>query len=451
MTKPANLPSAPSQIEETDLVERFVHDFEIREEVAGEPENERFAEVRQTGIEQFERLGIPTTKNEYYKYSAVDRQLKSRDYTQHVGAQEPNLTHQDLEPFRLPNLESRLIVLVNGRYVEELSSIGTPGDGIIVENLSDAAENHPELFNAHFARYADPRREAFIALNTAFVRDGVFVHVEDGAVAEKPIHVLNLVDGEDPLFVQPRNLIVVGEHSQARIVESYHSTDGTASFTNTLTEVAVGERAHVSYDVLQLEGEAGSQLNTTQVRQDDESTFSTNTFTLTGEFVRNNLNIVVDGEHCETNLYGLYLTRGEQHVDNHTLVDHAKPNCHSNELYRGIMDESSRGVFNGRVLVRKHAQKINAFQSDKNILLSEDAAIDTKPELEIYADDVECSHGATIGQLDEEGMFYMRSRGIPEKEARRLMLYAFAKDVIDHVAVDGVREHVDDLVSNRLN
>lgn len=450
MAKPANLPSAAPDVEQPDAKERFLHDYEIRAEVASEPDNERLAELRELGIEQFRRLGIPSTNDEYYKYTAVDRQLSSREYTQHVGAQQPEISDQDLDPYRIPELDARLVVLVNGRYVEELSSVGEPGDGVIVENLTDATEDHGALFDAHFGRYADARRESFLALNTAFVRDGVFVYVDDHTVAEKPIHVLNLVDGDEPLFVQPRNLIVVGENSEAHVVESFHTTDGTASMTNTVTEVAVGRSANVSYDILQLEGAEGSHLGTTQVHQDDESTFTTNTFTLSGEFVRNNLNIVVDGEYCETNLYGLYLPREDQHVDNHTLVDHTRPNCNSNELYRGIMDDEARGVFNGRVLVRKDAQKINAFQSDKNILLSEDASIDTKPELEIYADDVECSHGATIGQLDEEGMFYMRSRGVPKRKARRLLLYAFAKDVVDNVEIDAVRGFIDQLVTYRL-
>jgi Fe-S cluster assembly protein SufD len=450
MAKPANLPSAGSSVEKPDVQEQLLHDFEVSREVTTWPQNEYLQELQEQAIEQFKRLGIPSTKDEYYKYTAVDRQLRT-GYHQHFTPVEVQVSSKELADARIPGLDAHLIVLVNGRFNEDLSSVEDAADEILIENLADAAENYPKLFNRHFGRYADSTRESFIALNTAFARDGLFVYVPNGTVAKKPIHVLHLVRSEEPRLLQPRNLIVVGQSSEIDLIESFQTLDDTRSFTNGVTEIAVDENAHVDHYTLQLEGTGGSQVYTTQVHQQDNSTFSTNTFTLDGAFTRNNLNIVVDGQNCETNLYGLCLGKGSQHVDNHTIVDHAQPHCHSNELYRSILDDASSGVFNGRVLVREDSQKIDAFQSNKTILLTDEASIDTKPELEIYADDVECSHGATIGQLDEEALFYLRSRGVPERRAKVLLLYAFASDVVDEIDIEPLHSFVDKLVSARLS
>ena len=449
MAKPANLPSPGSSVEKPGVQEQLLHDYEVSREVAAWPDNEYVQELQEHSIEQFKRLGIPSTNDEYYKYTAVDRQLR-RGYQQHFTPVDIKISADELEKVRIPDLDAHVIVLVNGRYDEELSSVEDAADEVLIDNLAHAAETYPKLFNRHFGRYADPTKESFIALNTAFARDGLFVYVPNGTAAKKPIHVIHLVRSEDPRLLQPRNLIVVGQSSEVDLIESFHSFDDTESFTNSVTEIVVDANAHVNHNVLQLEGTGGSQVYTTQVHQDNDSTFSTNTFTLDGAFTRNNLNIVVDGQNCETNLYGLCLAKGSQHVDNHTIVDHAQPHCHSNELYRSILDDESSGVFNGRVLVREDSQKIDAFQSNKTILLTEDASIDTKPELEIYADDVECSHGATIGQLDEEALFYLRSRGVPEAQAKILLLYAFASDVVENIDIESLESFVDKLVSARL-
>lgn len=450
MAKPANLPSPGSSVEKPSVQEQLLHDFEVSREVTAWPDNDHVRDLQEQAIEQFKRLGLPSTKNEYYKYTAVDRQLRN-GYTQHFAPLEVEVGRNEIADLQIPDLDAHVIVLVNGRYVEELSSVEGSADEVLIDNLATAAEDYPKLFNRHFGRYADPSRESFIALNTAFARDGLFLYVPNGTIANKPIHVIHLVRAEEPRLLQPRNLIVVGESSEVDLIESYYSLDDTESFTNGVTEIVVDENAHVDHYLLQLEGEGGAQLTTMQVYQRDNSTFSTNTFTLSGAFIRNNLNIVVDGENCETNLYGLCLARGSQHVDNHTLVDHARPHCVSNELYRSILDDESSGVFNGRVLVRRDSQKINAFQSNKNILLTEEASIDTKPELEIYADDVECSHGATIGQLDEEALFYLRSRGVPKARARILLLYAFASDVVENIDIEPLHDFIDKRVSARLS
>lgn len=449
MAKPANLPSPGSSVEKPGVQEQLLHDFEVSREVTSWPDNEYVQQLQEESIEQFKRLGIPSTKDEYYKYTAVDRQLR-RGYHQHFTPVEVEVAAEELSEALIPDLNAHVIVLVNGRYDAELSSVEAAADEVLIDNLAHAAENYPKLFNRHFGRYADPTQESFIALNTAFARDGLFVYVPSGTIAKKPIHVIHLVRSDEPRLLQPRNLIVVGQSSEVDLIESFRTLDDTESFTNGVTEIVVDENAHVDHYVLQLEGPGGSQVYTTQVDQQDNSTFSTNTFTLNGTFTRNNLNIVVDGENCETNLYGLCLAKGSQHVDNHTIVDHAQPHCASNELYRSILDDESTGVFNGRVLVREDSQKIDAFQSNKTILLTAEASIDTKPELEIYADDVECSHGATIGQLDDEALFYLRSRGVPEHRAKVLLLYAFASDVVDNIDIEPLHTFVDKLVSARL-
>ena len=309
----------------------------------------------------------------------------------------------------------------------------------------------PELIQEYFGKYANYQTDAFTALNTALSNDGVVVQVADNKVVEEPIIIRYISDVRlANVGSQPRNLIIVGKNSQVKIAEAYRTVGENAAFVNTVSEIIVGESAIVDYYKVQNESDKSYHIGTTQVYQKGRSYFYAATATLNGGFVRNNLNVILDGEHIESHLYGLYVPNGKQHIDNHTLVDHQKPNCESNELYKGILMDKSTGVFNGKIFVREDAQKTNAYQNCRNVITSDEATMNTKPQLEIWADDVKCSHGTTTGQLNDEAIFYMQSRGIPKKEAIRLQLLAFAQDVVSQIKIDSIREYIEKLILEKL-
>jgi Fe-S cluster assembly protein SufD len=394
----------------------------------------------------FSKQGIPNRKHEEYKYTNIDLILKDEFV---LNAAKTIVAKQIESSKFLTN--SFVAVVVNGIFSPELSALQELPKGLTITSLADAAKTQTALFNTHYSKYADVNSDAFIALNTAMAKDGVFIHVAKGAVIEKPIHVLHVSSADANTIINPRNLIVVDSTAQAKIIESFETIDSKAKiFNNAITEITVAKNTVVEHYKIQDENEAGYLINTLQINQQDNSVFTTNTITLSGSLVRNNLTIVLDGEHIESHLNGLYLTRDHQLVDNHTLVDHRKPNCNSNELYKGIIDEKSTATFNGKIFVRKDAQKTNAFQSNKNILLSDDGSINTKPQLEIYADDVKCSHGTSTGKLDEDKIFYLRARGISEFSAKKLLMHAFASEVIDTIKIDELRNYVEAKVALRF-
>lgn len=383
-------------------------------------------------------LNLPTTRDEYWKYTRITP-ITTRNYTQSPSFA---LKKTDLEPFLFKGIENRL-VFINGFFSMELSVI-SKNEGIVIEPLAKARKSYPELIEKYFARLADHQNQFFTALNTVYHANGSFILVKENTAIEKPIHIISITDAESAAF-NPRNVFILGKNSSAAIICSSHTHSGS-SFTNAVTEIALHENAQLSLYFLQNENNASTQINTTHISQDNNSTANIFTITCSGGLIRNNLNIVVDGSGCETHLNGLYLIKGTQHVDNHTLVDHCKPHSHSNELYKGIMSDKSTGVFNGKVFVRQDAQKTNAYQSNQNILLSDDANIYSKPELEIYADDVKCSHGSATGQLDDEAVFYLRARGIGQEQAVQMLLHAFAGEVVEKIKIDAVKEKVQKIV-----
>jgi Fe-S cluster assembly protein SufD len=315
----------------------------------------------------------------------------------------------------------------------------TPLDGVIVCRLTDALVRHPDLVEPHLARLADYEKHAFTALNTAFLRDGYFVHVPPGKVLEEPIRLDIAAPASDrPLVWHRRCLILAGRGSRASVVENYDGAAGVY-FTNAVTEVVLAEDAALDYYRVQRESQQAFHVATVQVRQERGSRFTSHALALGGALSRTDLNVVLDAEGCECTLNGLYRADGDRLVDNHTRIDHARPRCSSHELYKGILAGRARGVFNGKIYVHRDAQKTDARQTNKTLLLSDDAVIDAKPQLEIYADDVKCTHGASIGQLDEEALFYLRTRGIGHDEARRLLTYAFANDILERIQVDSLR------------
>lgn len=435
--------------EKVTFKDRLVAMFDTESKRLFGADSSAIMDKRKAAVESFAKLGFPNKKNEEYKYTNIEAVFKGEFVIAEAPARE--LTSKEIAALKLVE-NAALIVLVNGMYVPSLSSISDLGTGVTVDSLSSAYNNNKALVEKHFGAYAHVTADAMIALNSAFARDGVFIHVAKNTLLETPVHILNITTAHANVLVQPRNLIIIEKGAKATIIESFETTDlGAKAFTNSLTEILVEENASLDNYRIQNECDNGLQLNTVEVCQKKGSVYTTNTITLNGAIVRNNLNIVLDDPNCEANLFGLYLLNGGQHVDNHTLVDHRKPHCNSNELYKGIIDGRATGVFNGKIFVRQDAQKTNAFQSNKNVLLSDDATINTKPQLEIYADDVKCSHGTTTGRMDEEALFYLQSRGIGIESAKKLLMHAFVKEVVDAIQVDELRMRVSDLISARLS
>jgi len=410
--------------------------------------------LREKAMESFYKQGIPTRKHEEYKYTHVDSMLKEEFYF----SANKNCNDEQIE--RLKILKDAYVVIIeNGVFVEGLSNLQNLPKGLTICSLVDAVKSNSPVFEKHYAQYADVNADPFIALNTAMTKDGVFIHIAKNVIIEKPIHIIHVSTAFENTIINPRNLIVVDENSQAKIIESFEILDSTAKiFSNALTEIVINENDIVDYYKIQDENaclpdrqELGYLLNTTHVIQKKQSVFSIHTFTLSGSLVRNNLTLVLDGEHSESHLNGLYLTAGNQVVDNHTVVDHLKPNCNSNELYKGIINGKSTATFNGKIFVRKDAQKTNAFQSNKNILLGEAGTINTKPQLEIYADDVKCSHGTSTGKLDEDKIVYLRARGLSTESAKKILMYAFASEVVDTIKIEPLRKYIEGKILNHLN
>ncbi len=413
-------------------------------------ENSVIRSKRVLAMEHFLRMGIPDKKNEEYKYSNAQAFLNN-DFklTCSTEVQIPAKRFKKLIPLK----NAHVIVLINGVFSAEHSQLIPTDSSIFISNLANIYATQKEIIETHFAHYADSSTDAFVALNTALAKDGAYIRVAANTSVNEPVHIINLISSTENFFANTRNLIIVEKGAKLDIIETFVSLDSSCKeklFTNHLSEVVVEENAQVNYCRIQAEEDNASQVNTTQVHQSKGSLFTTYTYSLSGEFLRNNLNIVLDAENCETHLYGLYLPRKGEHFDNHTLVDHRKPNCYSNELYKGIMSDNATAVFNGKIFVRQDAQKTNAYQSNKNMLLGEGASVNTKPQLEIYADDVKCSHGTSTGRMDEEAMFYLQSRGIGEEKAKNLLMKAFAEEVVDAIQFAPLKEYIESLIVNRF-
>ena len=429
--------------------DRFISAFEVNHGQALNGTNASIAQQREDAIERFAQLGIPTNDLEAWKYTNIAKTI-DRPYTLPLAPEGPSLEPSDIAPFTIDAMDAHRVVLVNGRIDESLSDIGDLPSGVVISSLAQAGEEHPDTVEEHYGQYADFEDEALTALNTAFVQDGAFVYVPSGTIVEKPIFFLHVTAGAEDLFLQPRHLFVVEDGAIAKIVEAQHSLTDAQTFTNTVSEAYVGERANLEHYLVQDEGPNASQVHTRAGQQEDDSVYSTNTITFSGEVVRNNATVEVNGSFCESNLYGLCIGKGEMHVDNHTQMNHVQPDCNSNELYKHVLNDESTAVFNGKVLVTRGSQRIDAYQQNDTIVLTTDANIYTKPELEIYADDVVCSHGATTGQVNEEGVFYLRSRGLSERRAHILMLQAFTDEVLSEYRIDSLRNYITDKIRRRF-
>ncbi|MGR3809436.1 Fe-S cluster assembly protein SufD [Jiulongibacter sp. NS-SX5] len=406
-----------------------------------------FNQKRLKAIESFQKLGFPTVKHEEWKYSNV-KKLTQKEYNFHPKS---DISADELKSLAFPELNGIVLYFVNGIYHPELSSLSDSTGKVEILTFQEAQNKNPELLNSHYGEYTDQENEAFSAMNTALANDGIIVHVPANSTLKQPIIMRMISDSrQENVGSVLRNLIVVGENAEVKIAESFRSLGEESGFVNTLTEISVAKSARVDYYKIQDDNDASYHVGTTNVLQKDKSYFYAATVTLNGGFIRNNLNLKLDGEYIDSYMYGLYMPNGKQHIDNHTVADHLKPNSISNELYKGILMDESTGVFNGKIFVREDAQQTNAYQNCKNVVTSDKATMNTKPQLEIWADDVKCSHGTTTGQLNDEAIFYMQSRGIPKKEAIRLQLLAFAEDVVSQIKIEEIRDYLSDRLIEKL-
>ncbi len=395
-------------------VQHYIAEFERFERVAGgQPVLQR---LRNAAIARFAEMGFPGPRDEEWRFTNV-----------------------------APVAETSFTVSADAVPVPPAPR------GFIVRSLLDALKEFPSLVEPHLARFADYKNHAFVALNTAFLRDGLFVHVPEGVTAESPLILRWNVPGPksnegSPKVHHRRTLMVLGERSRATVAEEFLGGK-SKYFSNAVTEIVLGPNAVLDHYKVQEEGPGAWHFHAMNLSQQRGSIFSSHSITLGGRWTRNEVNAYLGDDGCECTLNGLYVADGDRLVDNHTRIDHARPNCASHELYKGILDGNARGVFNGKIFVHKDAQKTDARQTNKTLLLSDDAVIDTKPQLEIYADDVKCTHGASIGQLDEEGLYYLRSRGIDGASARRLLTFAFANDIIGRVKIDSLRQRLESAIA----
>ncbi|HEY5940668.1 MAG TPA: Fe-S cluster assembly protein SufD [Gemmatimonadales bacterium] len=406
--------------------------------------------VRQAAIDRFAAVGFPTARDEEWRFTPI-APIAQGTWRRGVS-RSPEITRDELAPFIFGHPEWTTLVFVDGGYREALSSTSELAPGVRAGSLAEVLQADGALLEKHLARHASIEGSPFTALSTAFIQDGGFLHVPANTDLTRPVHLVFVTTSDAAGSVtHPRNLIVVDRGARASVIESYVSlAEGTSYWTNAVTEVVAGANSWIEHTRIQRESERAYHVGLTHVEQQRDSHYRSFTLAMGGALARHNLHARLNGENVETLMYGLYLTRGDQVVDNHTAIYHDQPNCRSWEVYKGVLDGRSRAVFNGKVFVKPEAQKTDAKQTNRNLLLSDTAKVDTKPQLEIFADDVKCTHGATVGRLDDVALFYARSRGVPAAKAQRLLTYAFAAEVTSEIVLEPVRDELDRLVRERL-
>ncbi|MGC8594601.1 MAG: Fe-S cluster assembly protein SufD [Candidatus Kryptoniota bacterium] len=402
-------------------------------------------EARQNALKTFTEVGFPTLRMEDWRFTDISPILRN-DFTLPELNALPSIKKGDISNFLCGIPNAIVLVFLNGIFVESLSTRIHEGSGSIHKEILNG---NPDIIS-HLAKYAASASNAFTALNAAFTYDGAFIRMPDGEKS-KPVHLLFLADPKSKQIVyHPHNIIIAGKNSNLTIIEHYAALKNDRYFTNSVTEIFANENSSINHIRLQFESEDAFHIGSTYVSLSRSSSYSSHSVNIGGEISRHDLNVVLAEEGASTDLYGLYMLTGKQLSDTHTFIDHTAPHCTSQEHYKGILDENSHGVFNGKILVRKGAQQTNSYQENRNIILSSGAKVDTKPQLEIFADDVKCSHGATVGQLSADSIFYMRSRGISEETARLILIHAFASDVLNNIKINGVRKYLEQFLSSRF-
>ncbi len=431
---------------------RYISDFDTFQKGLAPRKPAWVHRIRQRALARFTDLGFPTARrgNEKWKYTSVVP-IANTDFQYPLHRDRPEVGASDLRALAPWGRSWTRLVFLNGRYSPALSTPPSRVTGARVANLARVLRSDGHMAKVHLSKHATFDDDAFVALNTAFLHDGAFVHVPRDTTLQRPIHLIYVTsEGPEPAVTYPRTLVVAEPHSRLTLIESYVSLSQARYFTNAVTEIALDEGAEVEHYRLLLDGPESFHVGTTRVRQDRDSTFSSGSFTRGAALARSDFHVLLDGPGTSCNLNGLYMTSGTQHIDNYLNIDHAKPHTTSRLYYKGILDGRSKAVFGGTVLVRRDAQKANAHQSDKNLVLSKDAEVDSKPSLLIYADDVMCGHGATAGYIDDDAVLYMRSRGLDLETASRLLIHGFASEIIDTVQLEPVRAFLDKLFLGSL-
>src|SRR4030042_5113977 len=404
--------------------------------------------IRSKALVDFEKVGIPTRKVEAHMYINLEKVL-TENYNAEFSAELFKIDLKEVFKCEIPELDTHVVLILNGFYYHDNKITGLP-DGVIITSLAQASVSYPEIFNAHYGKYVNTGEDSLAALNSFFAQDGVFIYIPEHVKIDKPVQIINLCFSFKNLRITGRNLIVADKGSELQVIVCDHTLCRRKYLSNSLTEIFAGAKTKIEYSKIQNENNLSAQLSNVYFHQEENSRVVSNIVSLHGGFIRNNIFVNLSGERAENHIYGLFFGSSNQHISNYTNVNHAKPDCHSNQLFKGILNENATGAFNGKIYVSRDAQKTLAYQKNNNILLSPSAKMNSKPQLEIYADDVKCSHGAIVGQLDEDALFYLRSRGIREAEARYLLMYAFANGVISNIGTRHLRDRIIDLVDKRL-
>ncbi|MGB0879490.1 MAG: Fe-S cluster assembly protein SufD [Polaribacter sp.] len=409
--------------------------------------NSEIHDIRTEALQNFEKLGFPTKKLEAWKYTSLNSILKN-DYSIFPN-KENAIEFADVKKYFIHDIDTYKIVFIDGKYSSFLSDVTHDEKDICLLSSALSKSKYKLVIENYFNKIA--KQDNLTSLNTAFANEGAYIYIPKNKVVEKPIQIVHFSTGnEASLMLQPRNLIVVEENAHVQIIERHQSLTENPVLSNVVTEVFAAKNATVDFYKIQNDHTNASLVDNTYIEQKSNSVVSVHTFSFGGNITRNNLNFYQQGEHIDSILKGITIIEGKQHVDHHTLVHHIEPNCESHQDYKGIFDERSTGVFNGKVIVNKEAQKTNAYQQNNNVLISDKATINAKPQLEIFADDVKCSHGCTIGQLDDNALFYMQQRGIPKKEGKALLMYAFANTVLESVKIPEVKQRITKLIASKL-
>ncbi len=432
-----------------DLKDRFAAFFYKHQSTIREGLPEGINQHRQVAIEAFQQNGIPDRNVEDYKYTDLNPAFE-KDYRTYIRPKQIDFNLNDIFHCDVPALDTHVVLLLNGWFYEKKTPQKKLPNGVIITSLREAANEYPEVIQKHYNQYADSKNQGLTALNTAFAQDGVFIYVPRGKAMDKPVQIINLLMDEEPGMSQHRNLMVMEEGSQAKVIVCDHTLSQSTFLTNSVTEIYAGQNAHMDFVRIQNEHNDSTQISNLYLNQERDSNVTSNTISLHGGLIRNNYYLRLNGENCENKTLGLYLTDRGQHIDSYVHMDHAHPHSRSNQLFKGVLDDYATGAFNGRILVRQDAQKTEAYQANNNILLTDDAKMNSKPQLEIYADDVKCSHGGTSGQLNGDALFYLRSRGIPLKEAQLLLMYAFAHEIIGEIHIQPLQDRIHELTEKRL-
>jgi len=437
-----------SSVNESITMERMGDLYEQHRDLIGESDTPRLARIREEAFKSFCKLGFPHTGLEEWRNTDLTESL-ARGYDYPLF-RDPEEDIQKVFRCNIPHLDTAIIGQLNGWYVSKDVPLMELGNGIIMGSLAEAKRKYPELVEQYYNKTTSDRKEALTELNTAFAQDGVFIYVPDNVQSPKPVQLINVIHHEKSLFLQSRNLVIVGKNARLSMVHCDDSYNLQSSFSNIVTEIFLGEKGIMDHYKLQNLNNSSALVSTTCFQMEAGAELESHYITLNGGLIRNNIRLLFNGPHGKADIFGIYLMDRKQHIDNQVFIDHASPDCTSYEMFKGILDEQARGIFNGHVVVRRHAARTDARQNNRNILLTDTARVNSKPFLEIYNDDVKCSHGSSTGQLDSEAMFYLRQRGIGEESARMLLMFAFADEVVGRIAIPQLRQRIEDMVKKRL-